>query len=126
MRDQEKWGYFAVLNDNGHIVACHAHMDHAPAGSKPISDAERSEIEAATTQRTTSLPAIVQTLSEPPDLKPLLDRIDALSKEVLAQAQALDEANSKISGQASDIAKVRENTAKAIAQMTEGIGEQKA
>lgn len=90
-----------------HVVERHG----IPKGARKISEDEAATINSAVLSRT-AIPSAIPIAASSVDIKPLLDKIDALSKEVLAQA--------------SDIVKVRENTAKAIAQMTEGIGEPKA
>jgi chromosome segregation ATPase len=126
----------------------------APEGARVIDATEAKRINDDVDSRTPPKSDIGAQLAASVDLKPLFDKIDALSKTVVSQAEALDAATAKIDAQAqdisqvksdtkkqaddidkaqkkiddqaSDISKVRENTAKAIAQMTEGIGEQKA
>lgn len=102
---------------------------HAPSDAREI-DADEAraineDVSARTTIHVAQPSSVAAQLSASVDLKPLFDKIEALSKTVITQAEALDAAAAKIEAQASDISKVRENTAKAIAQMTEGIGETK-
>lgn len=98
----------------------------APEGARVIDATEAKRINDDVDSRTTPRPVTEAQLAASIDLKPLLDKIDALSKTVVSQAEALDAANEKIDAQGQDISQVRKNTAKAIAQMTEGIGEKGA
>lgn len=129
--EQEEWAFYSVKSPDGFDVACHAIKGKAPAGAVEISEAEAKALDDATTLRSPKPPPapdspLAAQLQASVDLQPLFDKIDALAKTVISQAQALDEANAKLESQSEDIAKFKQNTVAAIAQMGAGIGSAQA
>lgn len=130
MAQQKDYGCFAIVHDDGHERVMHAVIGLQPADARAISEEEAADINAKVDALypPASVPnsALESQLAASVNLKPIFDKIDALSRTVLDQAKALDAAHEKISSQANDILKFKDNTAKAIAQMAEGIGERGA
>lgn len=129
--EEEEWGYYSVKSPDGYDLACHAIKGRQPDGAEEITAERAKEIDDATTARTMQ-PAPPQSpvnaqLAASIDLKPLLDKIDALQKVVTDQASELDAHASQIKAQEDLInqkdEEARQRTINALEALTAKIGE---
>ena len=137
MREPEEMAWHAELGADGQPRTVHGIKRLMPEGSVEISEAEARGLSAELRANVSSSLSGAQTLSASPqfhvDLQPILDKLSAHAELLASHAATLDThvealtaAEQKIEDQSKDISRFKDNTAKAIAQMTEGIGEKGA
>ncbi|CAA2139611.1 hypothetical protein [Hyphomicrobium sp. ghe19] len=120
MREPEEMGWYAELGEDGEPRAVHGIKHLMPEGSVEITEAQAREISAQVRAR--EVKEIKQLATgpipehEPVDLQPVLDDIARVKEQILEHADLHDKHEKTF-------VEIKRNTAAAIAQVTEGIGD---
>lgn len=119
MREPEEMGWFAELGPDDEPRAVHGIKRLMPEGSVEITEEQAREISAEVRAREPQVegaqPA-AQVSAPPVDLQPVLDDIARVKAQILEHADLHDKHEKTFF-------EIKRNTAAAIAQMTEGIGD---